>query len=273
MKTTTASLFLLCLAAAGLASAQPVPCPPCYDALGAYQSPIEFNAAKGCVPSLLSSAMCPPFVPPHFATDLLRFKVTYADVGTVEQNIKFYNAAPAGAGIVFQGVTYYLIEFHFHSPSEHTFTGPTREFQMELHLVFRSTPDSHDKLPGVVIGVPIVVSRELTPFDRFLDKLLSSNLANGAPVEVSSGLFTSCLHYNNHWNFPPSFVYPGSLTTEPYAEGVTWIVVNGHVAQTARISQATLNKFLALQINGARIGHSRPVQKIYSRPIVTVTPP
>lgn len=248
---------------------------PCYDPLGAFQSPIDFNTPDGCFPSFYSSSGCRIFTAPHYASETLRFTVTYSGAGTPDQNIKFYNAAPGSVTLLFQQTVYYLTEFHFHSPSEHTFSGPPRrDFQMELHLVFRPTPDPHDSLPGIVIGVPIMVSSgPATLFNNHLSALLSGNLADGTTLAVPSALFTSCLSYHNTWNFPPSYVYPGSLTTAPYGEGITWIVLNGHVAQTAVIVQSTLDRFLALRINGRRIGGSRPVQKLYSRPLITVTPP
>jgi len=269
----TASLVLL-LAGVSLATASPGT-PPCYDTLGAYQSPIDFPLKDRCLPSFESKAGCEVFSPPKYASDSLHFKVKYAGVGTEDQNIKFYNADPGSVALMLQGIQYHLTEFHFHSPSEHTFSGPPPcVFQMELHMVFHASTDVGHKLPGVVIGVPICVENQpSTQFDQHLSKLLSGDLSEGAAAVVSSAFFTSCLSYRNSWNFPPSIVYPGSLTTEPYPEVITWIVLNGYAAKTAVIVPATLEQFHSLRIAGQPIGHSRPVQKHYSRPLISVNPP
>src|SRR5204862_6381176 len=41
-----------------------------------------------------------------------------------------------GSSIELDGVTYNLIQFHFHKPSEHTLGG--KKYPMELHLVHKS---------------------------------------------------------------------------------------------------------------------------------------
>jgi carbonic anhydrase len=120
---------------------------------------------------------------------------------------------PAGSGtLTLNGVLFYLLQFHFHTLSEHTVEG--RRGVMELHAVFRN---SHHNL--VVIGVLY----KLGAPDPFLQSLLTAGLpakSTAPPVPVAS--------LNLSQAFPglaSYFTYPGSLTTPPCSETVTWIVL------------------------------------------------
>ncbi len=256
------------------------PCPPCYDSIGVYQSPIDFvvhfNNQPAGIPdgAFYSRTGSAAFYAPTYPAGTTNFEIHYSDVGTHDQNIKYYNSSPARIRMIFKARFYYLIEFHFHSPSEHRFTGTNgRTFQMELHLVFRESPDPKDTRPGLVIGVPILV-RGSSAFDASLARILNGgSLREGQIVPVPDTLFTSCLNYPNADNFPPSLIYPGSLTTPPFTEGYTWIVVNGFVAQTAVITPATLAVFKGLTIGGSPIGASRDPQAPWSRPLLYFDPP
>jgi carbonic anhydrase len=130
-------------------------------------------------------------------------------------------ATPETAGtLTLNGTTFSLIEFHFHTLSEHTMNG--RHSEMELHAVFQ---DANSRL--AVIGVLYRVGKA----DPFLAKILSAGLpekTTSSAVTVSglnlATAFTDLSRY---------YTYPGSLTTPPCSETVTWLVLRRQAELTA----------------------------------------
>src|SRR5262249_20090486 len=119
-----------------------------------------------------------------------------------------------GSSLNVDGVLYELAQFHFHTLSEHTFHG--RHGVMELHAVF-ADPGSDKK---AVIGVLYTIGRE----NEFLSRLLTNGLPQKSGDEVSvpsqsvnvADALTDTSQY---------YTYPGSLTTPPCSETVTWFVL------------------------------------------------
>lgn len=147
-------------------------------------------------------------------------------------------------------VTYTLVEFHFHTLSEHTVQG--QHGVMELHVVFADP--SLQKL--AVIGVIYKVGKP----NQFLQKLLSAGLpekSTSAPVMVEglnvADAFTDLASYYN---------YPGSLTTPPCSETVNWFVLK----RWAELSGEQFESFRKILGNDFR-----PLQKRNGR-VVKATP-
>lgn len=137
------------------------------------------------------------------------------------------------------GKTYKLLQFHFHTPSEHYVDGAP--YPMEVHFVHKAG----DGTLGVV-GVMM----QLGAHNRAIDTIWRATKASGGHAALSAAdLLPSNLDY---------YKYVGSLTTPPCSEGVQW-----HVAKNAiEISAAQLHAFQALfSVN------ARPVQPQNSRNI------
>ena len=144
------------------------------------------------------------------------------------------------------GEPYSLLEFHFHTLSEHTVNG--RQGVMELHVVFL---DDNTKTKLAVIGVIYQIGGQ----NAFLRKLLANGLpqkSTSAPITVEdlnlARAFTNTARY---------YTYPGSLTTPPCGENVKWFVLQDWAEMSRRQFQAFRNvmgnNFRPLQARNGRV--------------------
>ncbi|MCA2961017.1 MAG: carbonic anhydrase family protein [Silvanigrellales bacterium] len=135
-----------------------------------------------------------------------------------------------------------LKQFHFHTPSEHTRDG--KSFPLEIHLV-------HSNAEGALAVVGILV--ELGKRHPALDAVFENMPAKPGKKNVE-GLFLNAralLPRKGGYDF-----YPGSLTTPPCSEGVSW-----HVLKTPlEISKQQLDAFRKVFKMNAR-----PVQPLRDR--------
>lgn len=125
---------------------------------------------------------------------------------------------PAGFAAVHLGeVRYELLQFHFHTPSEHVLDG--HRFPVEQHFVHRGPTGE-----TLVVGVFLTGGgRGGTPQDDVLRTLPEEC---GKDVEVSVDLSAALPDDLS------TFRYDGSLTTAPYSEGLTWLMLRRHRAAT-----------------------------------------
>jgi len=120
---------------------------------------------------------------------------------------------PLPAEITVEGEKYDLIQFHFHTPSEHRING--RHFDIEQHLVFKSESEKISVV-AVLYNVGDKPSAFMTPIINNLPKE-GCNATKLEKVELSRLL-------EDIEGVSKSFTYSGSLTTPPCTEGVTWYV-------------------------------------------------
>jgi carbonic anhydrase len=148
-----------------------------------------------------------------------------------------------GSSMTVGDTRYELAQFHFHTPSEHRLDGA--EFPAEVHFVHRGP---NDEL--AVVGVFIEEGDEAAELSNLWSELPQ---AEGESRELAS------VQFDEQALLPDDaehFLYPGSLTTPPCTEGVTWMVLNEPIEMSSE------------QINSLRsiIGTSnRPVQDLGSR--------
>ncbi|UKO99961.1 carbonic anhydrase [Nostoc sp. UHCC 0870] len=152
------------------------------------------------------------------------------------------NYAP-GSTITINGEKYTLLQFHFHTPSEHTIGG--KASAMELHLVHRNDAGQ--------ISVVGIIMKEGTA-NRLINEIWKYIPAAGETKTVSRTI--------NATAFLPKtkayFSYPGSLTTPPCSEGVRWNVL----VEPITVSKEEISTFQKLyQVN------ARPIQPVNGRVI------
>jgi carbonic anhydrase len=185
---------------------------------GRSQSPIDITRIGGSTDGIVTS-----YGPT--AVDLVN------NGHTIQQNYE------PGSTMISEGNEYELLQFHFHSPSEHTIEG--KYFPLEMHLVHK---DAEGRL--AVVGVMFNEGRENPDLASLWEHMPeSANTSYGSSDLVNaSNLLPSSL----------SFVrYNGSLTTPPCSEGVRWHVVT----EPLEASAAQIDKFLSVVQE-----NNRPVQ-------------
>jgi carbonic anhydrase len=141
----------------------------------------------------------------------------------------------AGSSITVDGKRYELVQFHFHRPSEETIDGTA--FPMEAHLV-------HKDAEGHLAVVAVLLRQGIeNPFLRSL----WANL----PAQKEKEMVVDKVTLNAAGLLPKSrayYTFPGSLTTPPCSEGVTWFVLTAPVD----LSAAQVARFDKIYSNNAR---------------------
>ena len=154
------------------------------------------------------------------------------------------NYAP-GSYIVLEGQQYQLLQFHFHTPSEHEIG--SQSFPMEGHLVHKN---SHDEL--AVVGV-FIEEGHANPFFQNL----VPNLPHQANVEEA----VHGTSINIQEMLPANtsvYTYSGSLTTPPCSENVKWNVMSDPI----QVSAQQIAAFASI------MGHNnRPLQALHGRAV------
>ncbi len=137
-----------------------------------------------------------------------------------------------GSNAVIDGIHYDLLQFHFHTPSEHTVDGTS--YAAELHAVHRN---ANGEL--AVVGILIQEGAENPAFDAVI--------AN-APAEKADATTISGVTINLRDMLPEvthTYRYSGSLTTPPCSEGVSWNLITDPIEMSA----AQINRFVGYDAN------------------------
>lgn len=133
-----------------------------------------------------------------------------------------------GNTLILDGLSFELLQFHFHHPSEHTVAGQT--YPMEAHFVHKNETGNL-----AVLGVFLKEGQENSTLKPLWD-VMPTTKESEAPI-ASSVKMADLL--------PPSrstYRYFGSLTTPPCSEVVQWIVFDTAV----EVSKAQIEQFTKL---------------------------
>ncbi|MEK7699161.1 MAG: carbonic anhydrase family protein [Planctomycetota bacterium] len=150
----------------------------------------------------------------------------------------------SGSSVSIGSKKYELMQFHFHTPSEHKIRG--KSYAMEAHLVHKG---GHGEL--AVIAVLIEEGKE----NAFI-KTLWSNFPKEVGKEHIVSDIRICASQLLPKNTTSYFTYTGSLTTPPCSEGVNWFILQTPI----EMSKVGVNKFTSLFKHDAR-----PIQPLHGR--------
>lgn len=148
-----------------------------------------------------------------------------------------------GSSLTVGGRRFELLQFHFHSPSEHSVDSV--HSPLEFHFVHRS---GDGRL--AVLGILVKEGKEHEAFARWLDDL---------PYEAGATRAREDLRVDARAMLPSTerfFHYAGSLTTPPCSENVAWFVLR----EPIEMSRAQIAAF-----EKAYAGNNRPVTPLHRR--------
>jgi carbonic anhydrase len=146
---------------------------------------------------------------------------------------------------------FYFLQFHFHSPSEHSING--KKYDLEIHYVHQSRSGSF-----AVMGVLYQIGEENDDLHNIIANL--GVLQNdGDTVDMVTPILYPT-YGSSFWH------YSGSLTAPPCTEGVNWFV-----SQTIlTLSQSQLSALKSKLNNGE--SNNRPTQPLNNRQIYQFVP-
>ena len=197
---------------------------PC--AGGQNQSPID-----------LTGAVIAPLPPLKF-----HYQPTQLDI--VDNGHTFQVDYQPGSYLSADGQDYDLLQFHFHSPSEHTVDG--LPYDMVAHLM-------HSNASGELLVVAILMeARQEHPLVQTIWDYLPQEGLRATPAGVTINVMDFIPPMSSY------FTYIGSLTTPPCTEGVRWIVLDSAV----KVSVAQVERF-----NSFFPRSTRPLQPLNGRVI------
>ena len=146
-----------------------------------------------------------------------------------------------GSHIIYNGITYDLLQFHFHAPSEHTIAG--ERAPMEIHFVHQDPNSGNLAVVGILLTEGDDDSDAYAAVFDHLPAQVGEPEAQGDPLDLA-GLLPERHGY---------YSYQGSLTTPPCSEIVRWLLLDTPVALSAEQMAA----FSAIYD-----GNARPVQPL-----------
>lgn len=180
------------------------------------------------------------------AKGMPRIKINYspAPYDAIDNGHTVQVNFPAGRMMKVGGKKFELLQFHYHTGSEHTIDG--KRYPLELHLVHKTKEGTLG-----VLGVMVEAGEANPTLQTILDHLPDPGKTRVEPkLQLNpAGILPNTLTY---------FGYDGSLTTPPCSEGVKWHVLNTPITA----SQAQLDAFD--DIYGITY---RPVQPLNGRKI------
>ncbi|MCG8403734.1 MAG: carbonic anhydrase family protein [Phycisphaerales bacterium] len=194
-------------------------------AMGNSQSPIDLAPSEGA------------------SVEPILFDYHAAPLSIIHNGHTVQVSYPPGSSISIGDKKYELLQFHFHTPSEHSLNGHRTE--MELHFVHRSK-DGHIAVVGVLLntGAFNVALSEIwkrMPARESAEQIHRNVMINAADLLPKRKKY---------------FRYMGSLTTPPCTEGVHWYVLDTPV---------TIGEGQAKRFSDAVGSNARPLQALYDR--------
>jgi carbonic anhydrase len=170
-----------------------------------------------------------------------------------EHSIQITN--PVGS-ITIGNDTYPLLEFHFHIPAEHTFSGVAAP--MEMHLVYGTVASDGTKSPVAAVAVLFDDAADRnTTLDAIVDALPIDPCKDkaGAQLNLSQLVPTDLTRY---------FMYDGSLTTPVCTQELKWFILKAR-SRASKTQRKAIMGNIGPNARQARNPGRRPVTYVAPR--------
>lgn len=192
----------------------------------------------------VGAAQSPINIDKFLQEDLPEVLPTYHDVplSVVNNGHTVQVNYPAGSGFRADNMDYGLVQFHFHTPSEHYLDGAP--YPMEAHFVHKNAQGGY-----AVVAVMMKVGEANPTIEGIWQNVpAAGEVKDVTAVQVNAAnLMPAGLEY---------YKYQGSLTTPPCSEGVTWYVMK----EPIELSEGQLTAFQSVfPVN------ARPIQALNDR--------
>ena len=195
------------------------------------------------------SAQSPIDIRDAIRVELVEIEFQYGEFtgGIVNNGHTIQVDVDPGSSIIYNGITYDLLQFHFHSPSEHTIDGEAAP--MELHLVHKDRHSDALAVVGVLIEEAEAANAAYAPVLDAMPSEIGAPEALEGPLDLVALLPETRGYYT----------YQGSLTTPPCSEIVRWLLLDTPVALSVE-QLAAYSKLYS--------GNARPVQPLGQRDLL-----
>jgi carbonic anhydrase len=251
MRLSSAALLVLAAACATPPPAHPTPSGPPHWGYAGHGGPEHWGdlapefepCEEGHTQSPIDLAGTTPGVSPGYAAAYAEHTPTLRNNGHTIQV-----GYPAGSALTIGAERFELLQYHFHTPSEHTVAGA--RYPMELHLVHRG--------PGGRLAVLGVLLREGAHNAAYAPLLENLPGVEGEERTAAASFRADALLPDAGRDLN-GYRYAGSLTTPPCSEEVDWHVL----PRPVELSAAQIARFRSVfPVN------SRPVQPLQGRTVV-----
>lgn len=181
----------------------------------------------------------------------LLFSYKTSPLELIDNGHTIKNSISGDNAVLLDGVVYDLLQFHYHTPSEHTVKGV--KAPMEVHFVHQNKAGEY-----LAVGVMVEVGKENAEYAKVISyqpKIEKQSVkTKGISIDVNNLMNASMEKTGKR----PYFHYMGSFTTPPCTENIKWFVMDKPI----QLSKAQIKTLTAVHP-----GNCRPIQGLNQRTI------
>lgn len=141
-----------------------------------------------------------------------------------------------GSRIIYNNISYNLLQFHFHAPSEHEWNG--EQASMEIHFVHQDPNSGNLAVIGIMLNAGEADNANYADIFSNLPSEAGDPLESDIMIDLNAMLPEGASFYT----------YQGSLTTPPCSEIVRWLVQD----TALELSTEQVSAFTDIYDNNAR---------------------